>query len=66
MNEYLEKVRNSQQDGRGRIRVLDMGCGKGGDLQKWQRAGVSHVVGVDIAATSKSTLMNEYLEKVRN
>ena len=25
MNEYLEKVRNSQQDGRGRIRVLDMG-----------------------------------------
>ena len=25
MNEYLEKVRNSQEDGRGRIRVLDMG-----------------------------------------
>ena len=27
-------------------------CGKGGDLLKWQRCGVGHVVGVDIAATS--------------
>lgn len=25
MNEYLEKVRNTQEDGRGRVRVLDMG-----------------------------------------
>jgi len=67
MNEYLEKVKNGQEDGRGRIRVLDMGCGKGGDLQKWQRAGVSHVVGVDIAATSIEQCKDRYHEmKGRN
>jgi mRNA (guanine-N7-)-methyltransferase len=27
-------------------KVLDMGCGKGGDLQKWSRAPVKEYVGV--------------------
>lgn len=29
-----------------RFRVLDMGCGKGGDLQKWQKAGITDYVAV--------------------
>ena len=37
-----------------------IGCGKGGDLQKWQRAGVNHVVGVDIAATSIEQCKDRY------
>ncbi|KZT44117.1 guanine-N(7)-methyltransferase [Sistotremastrum suecicum HHB10207 ss-3] len=33
-------------------KILDLGCGKGGDLQKWQKARVKEYYGLDIAATS--------------
>ncbi|KAK4053654.1 mRNA cap guanine-N7 methyltransferase [Microbotryomycetes sp. JL201] len=33
------------------IKVLDLGCGKGGDLQKWGRAGTAEYVGIDLAAS---------------
>lgn len=29
-----------------KVRVLDMGCGKGGDLMKWEKAGTELYVGV--------------------
>jgi len=46
--EYMDKIKTSQVDDY-RCKVLDIACGKGGDLLKWQRCGVGHVVGVDIA-----------------
>ncbi|KAF7978103.1 hypothetical protein HWV62_1510 [Athelia sp. TMB] len=33
-------------------KVLDMGCGKGGDLSKWSKAKIREYMGVDIAANS--------------
>ncbi|KAJ7172680.1 mRNA capping enzyme-domain-containing protein [Mycena filopes] len=35
-----------------RGKVLDMGCGKGGDMTKWGKARAAEVFGVDIAAVS--------------
>ncbi|CEQ39841.1 SPOSA6832_01416 [Sporobolomyces salmonicolor] len=35
-----------------KVKVLDLGCGKGGDLQKWMKAGTDEYVGVDLAAVS--------------
>ena len=37
-------------------------CGKGGDLLKWQRSDVNHVVGVDIAETSIMQCKERYAD----
>jgi len=29
-----------------KVKVLDLGCGKGGDLQKWSKAGTDEYVGI--------------------
>ncbi|BGP53675.1 hypothetical protein JCM8202_003556 [Rhodotorula sphaerocarpa] len=34
------------------VKVLELGCGKGGDLQKWSKAGTDGYVGIDIATVS--------------
>ena len=46
-----------------KFNVLDLGCGKGGDLPKWNKAGVDHVTFVDIAQISVEQAEARYRER---
>ena len=43
-------------------RVLDLACGKGGDLEKWKESLISQYVGVDIADGSIKDAIVRYKE----
>jgi mRNA (guanine-N7-)-methyltransferase len=50
---------------RNKGRVLDLGCGKGGDITKWSKARISEYVGADIAAISVEQAQERW-ETIRN
>lgn len=58
IQEYTDKIR--EKDYGRSLRVLDICCGKGGDLSKWQKARVEHVVFADIAEVSVQQCQTRY------
>ncbi|GCB75496.1 hypothetical protein scyTo_0019018 [Scyliorhinus torazame] len=57
IGEYLEQVK---QKNRQSISVLDLGCGKGGDLLKWKKGQINKLVCVDIADISVEQCIQRY------
>ncbi|CAG8443277.1 10310_t:CDS:2 [Ambispora gerdemannii] len=50
-NNWVKSVLIGRYAHRG-MTVLDMGCGKGGDLHKWNKANIDRLVGIDLAEVS--------------
>ncbi|CAH2284696.1 mRNA cap guanine-N7 methyltransferase [Pelobates cultripes] len=57
IGEFLDRVRQKKK---GRIAVLDLGCGKGGDLLKWKKGRISKLVCTDIADVSVTQCRQRY------
>ncbi|KAH0549375.1 mRNA cap guanine-N7 methyltransferase [Cotesia glomerata] len=61
INEYLVKIKDSLPHGTP-IKVLDMCCGKGGDLYKWKQGAITHLICTDIADVSVQQCESRYNE----
>jgi len=59
ISEFLEKVKRRKRVSDD-INVLDIACGKGGDILKWQKGKVDHVIMADIAAKSVDECKDRY------
>ena len=59
--EYIDKVKQDKMHGVS-LRVLDMCCGKGGDLFKWMKVNISHVICADLAEVSVEQCQHRYNE----
>lgn len=58
----VDKGMNKQKQSERKITVLDIGCGKGGDLRKYRLHGVANLVCVDIANESLNQCQERYKE----
>lgn len=53
MNNFIKTLLIKEAVGRRReLSVLDLCCGVGGDLEKWQRVNIAHYVGADLSDES--------------
>ena len=59
ISEYLKRITEGQRMG-DPMRVLDMCCGKGGDLLKWEKAMITYLICTDIAEVSVEQCKKRY------
>uniref|UniRef100_A0A8C4QPQ1 mRNA cap guanine-N(7) methyltransferase n=1 Tax=Eptatretus burgeri TaxID=7764 RepID=A0A8C4QPQ1_EPTBU len=62
INEFLDQVRRGRVGQNQPLRVLDLGCGKGGDLLKWRKGGIAHLVCADMARTAVDQCQQRYMD----
>lgn len=58
IGDFIKRVRPNSEDKQ--LNVLDIGAGKGGDLIKWKKGRINHLICADIAATSLEQLQQRY------
>lgn len=62
INEYVKKIRNNHSQS-SQLAILDLGCGRGGDMRKWIKAGnVSKVTFADLAEKSLDECRDRFNE----
>ncbi|CAK8682457.1 unnamed protein product [Clavelina lepadiformis] len=59
IKKYVDNLRE-EEGTRHRPTVLDLGCGKGGDLLKWNKGNIQRMVCTDLAATSIDQCKERY------
>ncbi|KAL7738841.1 hypothetical protein ACLKA6_016748 [Drosophila palustris] len=64
INEYMALIKQQKRIGEA-LRVLDMCCGKGGDLLKWDKAAISHLICTDIAEVSVEQCQRRYQDIIQ-
>ncbi|XP_064641319.1 mRNA cap guanine-N7 methyltransferase-like [Lineus longissimus] len=61
--EFIQEIRKRNGSAY-EINALDLGSGKGGDLLKWKKGNISHLICADIAGTSVEQCETRYKEMV--
>jgi len=59
IDDFLSRLR---KDGTGAATVLDLACGKGGDLNKWRIGGIKKIVMTDVAEVALEHCKDRYEE----
>eukprot|EP00468_Gymnochlora_sp_CCMP2014_P006549 CAMPEP_0167755204 /NCGR_PEP_ID=MMETSP0110_2-20121227/8694_1 /TAXON_ID=629695 /ORGANISM="Gymnochlora sp., Strain CCMP2014" /LENGTH=383 /DNA_ID=CAMNT_0007641165 /DNA_START=55 /DNA_END=1206 /DNA_ORIENTATION=+ len=61
-NVKRQMIRRFCQDNRGNFKLLDIACGRGGDLFKWKAAGIAYVRGIDLSPLEIDEAKRRYAE----
>ncbi|XP_003747248.1 mRNA cap guanine-N7 methyltransferase [Galendromus occidentalis] len=62
IKDFVKRAKDNPYKMRGPFRVLDIGSGKGGDLMKWQKGNIQHLVSADIAEVSLEQAKDRYMD----